>query len=111
GGVSVVWWDPALLPRVDDPGGSRHASLLVEDDQGHAAEGEAVYRAYRDAREALRERGSTRAHRAQPVTFTSKDPETARWVRGGQHVELAHTPASRTERPRGPRFGTLVHAL
>ncbi|MCB9659518.1 MAG: UvrD-helicase domain-containing protein [Sandaracinaceae bacterium] len=111
GGVSVVWWDPALLPRVDDPGGSRHASLLVQDERGQAAEGEAEYRAFRAEHEELRERASTRAHRAQPVTFTSKDPETARWVRGGQHVELAHTTASRAERPRGPRFGTLVHAL
>lgn len=111
GGVDVVWWDPTHLPQVDDPGGSRHSALLVQDQRGHADEGAAVYQAWRGEREALRETAGQRAHRAQSVTFSSKDPETARWVRGGLDVALAHTDAARAERPRGPRFGTLVHAL
>jgi ATP-dependent exoDNAse (exonuclease V) beta subunit len=109
--VSVVWWDPERLSPVDDPGGSRNAALLVEDAAGQALAGAAVYRAWRDARAALRETAAERQHRAQPVTAASKDPETPRWVRGGQHVELERTSASGSERPRGPRFGTLVHAL
>jgi ATP-dependent helicase/nuclease subunit A len=111
GGVSVVWWDPERLSPVDDPGGSRNAALLVEDAAGQAVAGAAVYRAWRDARAALRETAAERQHRAQPVTAASKDPETPRWVRGGQHVEFERTSASGSERPRGPRFGTLVHAL
>ncbi|MFK8003345.1 MAG: UvrD-helicase domain-containing protein [Polyangiales bacterium] len=102
----IVWWDPAAL-KLDVPRreGLRGASLLKGDGPA-AAQGSQEYEAFRVAAEALRQGARAPTIRARTVTEASKLE-----ARKGRAVSIVSTEASQRQRPSGPRFGTLVHAI
>lgn len=104
-GNPVVWWDPAVLRLRPPPlGGVRQQKLLAE--SSNSTHNIARYAEWRERRRATVEAGSRPSAPARTMTELSKQandtPATAL---------VERTSASRVGRPRGPRFGTLVHAL
>jgi ATP-dependent exoDNAse (exonuclease V) beta subunit len=103
GGNPVVWWDPSQLAlRVVAKEGVRQQKLLA-----HSAE----------ANQSIEAHARWKARRAQQVEQGSRPTVLASPI-----TDLAHgacvepalveaTDVARRSRPRGPRFGTLVHAV
>src|SRR5690606_7560546 len=107
-GVPVVWWDPGVLSLEAPPvGGVRQQQLLVAGGDGAAA-GSAAFASWRARRAEAIARGRRPALTVTAVTVAegaaAADPpvEVA--------VEVARV-AVDAERPRGRRFGSLVHAV
>ncbi len=110
----VVWWDPHLL-TLDVPMnfGLRQQELLGrEADPEQVRRDAAAYRDWAAARQATLEHAATPSLQVQTVTAYSQAEaardSTAAAAPAG--VELVLLPVA-PERPRGPRFGTLVHAV
>jgi ATP-dependent exoDNAse (exonuclease V) beta subunit len=115
-GYSVVWWDPAALALGMKPTfGVRHRELISKDaDAAVVAEGRRQYDRWRASREAARAAGSTPSIAVEAVGEwlaghddaapfgMALDPDAVRILRVGTADEL---------RPRGPAFGSLVHAV
>ncbi len=102
----VVWWDPhALELGKEEEAGLRQQRILAADEAGAAAEGERAYGDWEARRKARIDRGVTPTLRVESVTAAR-----ARARAPGVPVELESTSPSR-DRPRGARFGTLVHAI
>ena len=104
-GSPVVWWDPAILRlRVQPLGGVRQQKLLAE--SPGSAEGIARHAHWLERRRGTLEAGGRGSVVARTMTELSKQqfstPATA---------VVESTGMSRVSRPRGPRFGTLVHAV
>jgi ATP-dependent exoDNAse (exonuclease V) beta subunit len=106
GGPAVAWWDPATL-SLDPPGvyGLRQEHFLSKDDAGEALAGIARYEAWKEMRERGLEQGEVNSILPLRASEAEQPPE------GYSPVvdEIALPRAS--ERPSGPRFGTLVHAI
>lgn len=102
----VVWWDPTLLkvapPRVQ---GVRHHELLDPRGSGAGPVRER-FEAWRLEMGQTRERGARPSQRVRSVTAASKIE-----VSQGVGVSVVETAVNRVDRPRGARFGTLVHAV
>jgi ATP-dependent exoDNAse (exonuclease V) beta subunit len=109
---SVVWWDPHELKLgADPPLGIRRSELIVKDVRPDIVEaGLTEYRSWRARCEAAIADGSRPSVATETVT---------RWVNtvDGQaqgaklpSVELVALPRA-ANRPSGPRFGALVHAV
>jgi ATP-dependent exoDNAse (exonuclease V) beta subunit len=126
---SVVWWDPRAL-RLDpeEDVGLRQQRILEADESGEkAAEGVRAFEAWRDRRIEVRERGSVPSLRVVGVTDRTHSntsvPESAGLafesiesieVALYDAVEQTNEPTNertRSTRPGGRRFGTLVHAV
>ena len=113
-GHAVVWWDPHVLPLgAEAHFGIRQEELLSKDVSDEAVEEDLHrYRAWRLRREHVLERAATPTLVVETVTARADA-----MVRAGatritadaevEVIELAHAP----ERPSGPRFGSLVHAV
>ena len=102
-GNRVVWWDPTQLKlRVSAKEGVRQQKLLAHSpDAEQSIEAHARWKERR-AQEVLQ--GSRPTLLALPITELAQ----------GASAETAlveATSISRASRPRGPRFGTLVHAV
>jgi ATP-dependent exoDNAse (exonuclease V) beta subunit len=122
----VVWWDPAVLglDREADAG-VRQQRILAADDGGAAFEGERKHAEWQAHRADSLRKGGEPTLRVQTVT-QRKLPEPAGTMAGtsvgtmavaaanepdGIAVETQQTDVARAGRPRGKRFGVLVHAL
>lgn len=102
-GNRVVWWDPARLElKVHAKEGVRQQNLLK--DSSGSTQGIEAHARWRARRELTVAQGSRPTLSARPITELSRD------VMGFvATVEL--TEPTRQARPRGARFGTLVHAV
>jgi ATP-dependent helicase/nuclease subunit A len=103
GGNSVVWWDPNRLQlRVATKEGVRQQKLLAH--SAEANQGIEAHARWKARRAAEVEAGS------RPIFLTSSITELAR-SSSGKVALIEATTVTRGSRPRGPRFGTLVHAV
>ena len=105
----VVWWDPSALElgRESDAG-VRQQKILEADDGGSIAlASEETHRAWQARSRETLARGATPS--AVVRTPTELAGEATPTDTGA--VELEHTDAAREGRPRGKRFGTLVHGV
>jgi ATP-dependent exoDNAse (exonuclease V) beta subunit len=123
-GYSVVWWDPGALTLGLKPAiGVRRDDLIVKDVARHVvADGRTQYDAWKLARINARDRGSVptirvrtvREYAASEATVTGGAAEAER-TGGARDVDVSVivVPLRRRdpERPSGPAFGTLVHAV
>jgi ATP-dependent exoDNAse (exonuclease V) beta subunit len=114
-GYDVTWWDPSLLHlHAVSSFGLRRDDLIVKDGDMFAVEDRrAEYERWRLDREALIERGGTPSLRVQTATAWAAEAaesgiDTA--IAAGSAVKIVKL-AGADGRPRGPRFGTLVHAI
>ncbi len=104
GGHGVVWWDPrALRLDVRPLGGLRQTELLEQDVS--AEHNDARHRRWREARSEAIARASRPSLSARTVTALAQVTAADREVR----VETSD--AAREGRPRGARFGSLVHEV
>lgn len=111
GGHGVVWWDPhALELDVPPVGGLRQTALLEETEVD--AESDAEHRAWRARRDRATKDGGRPQHRASSITKLAHEleSESDRADVVGD-LDVAETDVDREGRPRGARFGTLVHAV
>jgi ATP-dependent helicase/nuclease subunit A len=106
GSHEVVWWDPSLLDRsVSGDYGLRQAEILAEDEGGDLArKGLEEYRRWERDLERVRAVGGEAELLTSIVTNREDDPP------GGAAVNVDILPRS-VARPRGRRFGTLVHTV
>jgi ATP-dependent exoDNAse (exonuclease V) beta subunit len=106
GNHRVVWWDPSKLElNVQEAMGLRQAKLLEADgDGGVATRGIEHYEHWRTSRGAMLEAASRPALRI--ATATGLAGAAAGTASPIGIVRLERDPS----RPRGKRFGTLVHA-
>jgi ATP-dependent helicase/nuclease subunit A len=104
----VVWWDPGILGLDKDHDvGLRQQRILEADKEGVLAEqGEKQHAAWRRSREDAVARGSVEARVVRTVTEEKEGGSAA-----VSDVEILETEATRQDRPRGKRFGVLVHAI
>lgn len=103
-GNPVVWWDPGLLElNVDYPGGLPQQDLLKESSASDA--GIRAHDAWREKRTRTLAESSAVSTPATTITALARARPSLNAPR------VVHTAAERAARPRGPRFGTLVHAL
>jgi ATP-dependent exoDNAse (exonuclease V) beta subunit len=106
GSHSVVWWDPGLLRLQVQPSfGLRSEEILMEDDQGHKIESVALYEQWKSCREASLVAGATPTLNVFLATDGVEPPPG--------YVERVQIERVRREgsRPKGPRFGSLVHLV
>ena len=125
-GVKVVWWDPAPLAlQREFEGGVRDLDLLVDDAGSHAAaevtrQQHAAWQLRRaDALRALSVpslRVTTATERAAAASAPEPGGASGLGRVGGsagarRSIETVVVPGRDPLRPRGRRFGSLVHAL
>ncbi len=104
-GNPVVWWDPATLRlRVQPLGGVRQQKLLAE--SARSPEGVTQYAEWLEHRRVTLAAASRPSVVARTMTELSKQPFDTPALAVVECTELR-----RVGRPRGPRFGTLVHAV
>lgn len=114
-GYHVTWWDPrALSLGAVSSFGLRRDDLIVKDGDMFAVEERlAEYERWRDARVEAVAQGSRASLRVTTATALAAElaragiDEPLAAAAGIRIVELAGAP----DRPRGARFGTLVHAV
>ena len=109
---SVVWWDPrALKLGAEAPLGIRRPELIVKDVAPDIVEsGLAAYNSWRTRRQQAIDAGSKVSVSVRTVTQAAKttgDGVPDLKLPPVEIVELPHAP----NRPSGPRFGALVHAV
>ncbi len=104
-GNPVVWWDPALL-RLHAPalGGVRQQKLLADTPRSSAGIDE--HRAWAERRQSTVARASIPSVTATPVTELAQQ-----MVGATTRAAVETTKRERRGRPRGARFGSLVHAI
>ena len=114
-GYDVTWWDPSLLHlNAVSSFGLRRDDLIVKDGDMFAVEDRrADYERWRADREQLIERGRTPSLLVQTATAWAAEAaesgiDTA--IAAESPVKVVTLPGAEG-RPRGPRFGTLVHAI
>jgi ATP-dependent exoDNAse (exonuclease V) beta subunit len=102
-GNRVVWWDPSALSlRVIAKEGVRQQKLLSPSaDSSQSIDAHARFRARREQTLA---QGSRPSLLARPITELALGST-------GAVASVETTAVARTNRPRGARFGTLVHAV
>jgi ATP-dependent exoDNAse (exonuclease V) beta subunit len=112
GEFSVVWWDPrALKLGAEAPLGIRRPELIVKDVAPDIVEsGLAAYNAWRKRREQALAAGGHSSVAVRTVTQSAR-------IAGEESpdvklpaVEIVELPRA-ANRPSGPRFGALVHAV
>jgi ATP-dependent exoDNAse (exonuclease V) beta subunit len=106
-GPAVTWWDPAVLRLdIEEQAPLRQQRILEADPDGTAAAvGEEDYTRWKTGRDEVLLRASRPSMSVQTVTRLSRT-ET-----NGGRVQVELVARSDPERPRGRRFGALVHAL
>lgn len=108
GSHRVVWWDPSRLNLGLKPSvGLAQEKILQEDGQGNAQSAKALWESWRTAKSERIERGERPSTVVQTATQRAR---TSNEVEGSADVSVIDARWT-GERPSGPRFGTLVHAL
>ncbi len=113
GAHGVVWWDPNILGLDKQPeGGLRQQRILAADDRGVVSEeGVIAHRAWIERREELIQAGRTKTVPVRTATeIAEAAPREGKAAPWGE-VGFEQTGTPRHGRPRGKRFGTLVHAV
>jgi hypothetical protein len=110
GEYSVVWWDPHVLSLDTDSGyGLRRDDLIAKDgDPAQVAARLAEYQQWRTDRDRAVSRGGAPSLRIRTATSVALDRAFDDLSTAPQ-IEVIDFSRS-TDRPFGPRFGTLVHA-
>ncbi len=108
---AVVWWDPKLLALgVQERVGLRQQRILEADEEGRVvAEGERLHEAWQRERRERLDAGARPTLAVATVTALAEERAGAAGLVPEVRVETVE--ASRTGRPSGRRFGTLVHAV
>ncbi len=112
----VVWWDPGVLRLgVEESVGLRQQKLLEADERGGRAEqGIQAHAAWQAERRRIRDAGAEPSVRVETATGRALAVVTggpaARPVAGIAPAAVERVRRVR-QRPRGTRFGTLVHAV
>ncbi|HMJ15650.1 MAG TPA: 3'-5' exonuclease, partial [Polyangiaceae bacterium] len=105
----VVWWDPTVLNLDVEPiGGLRQMELLIDTGlDGASPEG------LRNHERWLETHAATLAAGAKPSVIARTVTQLAHEAEGESagDIRIECTTAPRAGRPRGARFGTLVHAV
>ncbi|HSC28080.1 MAG TPA: UvrD-helicase domain-containing protein [Vicinamibacterales bacterium] len=114
-GYSVVWWDPHSLSLGADAGfGLRRDDLIVKDGDMFAVEEKrAAYERWHDERRTTLVNGSHPSLAVETATGWARrrlDAGPLTNAIDGALIEVV-TVSAPGQRPYGPRFGTLVHAL
>jgi len=106
GDHQVVWWDPGILKlSVEQRLGLHDADILAEDQEGRAKESIRRHEEWKSARNSRLEQGS----QASLLVFIATDaPEPPAGYT--DRVQIIKVPRS-DSRPRGTRFGSLVHIV
>jgi hypothetical protein len=108
GAPDVVWWDPAILTLNVPPAiGLMQSEILRADEDGHADAALASWNQWREQRDATREIGGRPTRMVRTAT---------EWARGGRDVTGVDSvdiidATIPGPRPKGVRFGSLVHAI
>ena len=104
----VVWWDPAVLELGVRPNiGLAQTKILEEDKQGRAGAAGLAYEEWKVDRASTRERGGQPTVSVSPATEWIEAYEE---IPGAAKVAVVEIPRE-SARPRGRRFGILVHTL
>jgi ATP-dependent exoDNAse (exonuclease V) beta subunit len=130
GSHSVVWWDPHELSLGTEPGGGVRRREILQADEANdnvaANAGIAAHAAWQHRRATALAAGAlptitvktvtAAAELAAPPSSASPSsappaPTRATPAAGFLAVRLETVAGKRTDRPRGKRFGTLVHAI
>jgi len=116
---AVTWWDPrALALGAVSPFGLKRDDLIVRDGDMFAVEDRlADYERWREARARMIQDGARPTVRMQTATAWAAGADSDGTAEvllerfdGAPEVELLHLTGA-ADRPRGPGFGTLVHAV
>src|SRR3954471_1015920 len=113
---AVTWWDPhALLLGAVSTFGLKRDDLIVKDGDMFAVEDRLVeYEKWRDERSRVLVRAARPTLRVQTATAWAAEAASSgideAILADGAAIEILHIPGAE-DRPRGPRFGTLVHAV
>jgi ATP-dependent exoDNAse (exonuclease V) beta subunit len=108
GSHAVTWWDPRILD-LDRAigGGMRQRQILQADDSGELATASVrAHAAWQERRATALVEGSRPTLAVQSITAAAREVNA-----GFDPVATEDTGIDRTSRPRGKRFGTLVHAV
>lgn len=108
GAQHVVWWDPETLglDREQMMGLRQQRILEADEEEVASAAGEEAHRRWQQLRAERLERGAAASIRVRTVSDLAAEPGAA----AESEVEIVDVPLDRSGRPRGARFGTLVHA-
>jgi ATP-dependent exoDNAse (exonuclease V) beta subunit len=111
GDTPVVWWDPhVLVLDALDTIGIRQQKILAPDAGGTvASESEAMHRAWTESRASAVTASS--APTLVTKTVTARRVEALPDAIAEIPVEIVSARKTSEDRPRGTRFGTLVHAV
>ena len=114
-GYAVVWWDPRALDlHAASSFGLRRDDLIVKDGDMFAVEDRmSEYDRWRGERARVIEEGSRpslRVERATTWAAAAAEAGIDEEIAGAGPIEIVELPGA-GGRPRGPRFGTLVHAV
>jgi ATP-dependent exoDNAse (exonuclease V) beta subunit len=103
----VVWWDPSKLDldRQIDVGLKQEKLLTVDEGARRSDAGVRAHEGWQARRAAVSTRGAAPSLRVETITRQSRAGTDA------PDVALERTSAARERRPRGGRFGSLVHAV
>jgi ATP-dependent exoDNAse (exonuclease V) beta subunit len=104
----VVWWDPSTLELGLRPTiGLAQTRILEVGDRERASEAGAAYERWKTKHSETREHGAEPTLRVAPATEWIEDREG---IPGTERVAVVEIDRE-GRRPRGRRFGTLVHAV
>jgi ATP-dependent helicase/nuclease subunit A len=114
-GYDVIWWDPSLLHlNAVSSFGLRRDDLIVKDgDMFAVEERRTTYERWRADRDQLVERGQAPSVRVQTATAWAAEAAESgvdAAIAASSAVDIVAMPGAE-KRPRGPLFGTLVHAI
>ncbi|HEY2380828.1 MAG TPA: UvrD-helicase domain-containing protein [Terriglobia bacterium] len=102
----VVWWDPSKLGlRVEGSFGLRQEEILADDQDGHAAESVQLYKDWKTSRRLSVTRGGTASLNVFLATDGVEPPT------GCADRVLVERVQRDGPRPKGARFGSLVHLV
>ncbi|HEX5606161.1 MAG TPA: 3'-5' exonuclease, partial [Candidatus Binatia bacterium] len=112
GDFSVVWWDPRVLKLgAEAPLGIRRPDLIVKDVAPQTVEADlSAYKGWRNKRDTAIATGAQNSMAVRTVIESAKIAGTAGQTPTVSAVEVVELDRA-TNRPSGPRFGTLVHAV
>lgn len=118
GKPNVAWWDPGALGLGKEPeGGLRQHRILAADNSSTVSDdGVLAHRAWSEGRATLIESGARQTLPVKTVTqlVELERPPIVEATSEGETrapVEVLDSGVDRRGRPRGKRFGTLVHAV